>query len=164
MTKGRGHTGITLFVGRTPVTCISKRQGTAEASSYSSEFIAGRISIEEVLALRGALRALGVPVNSPTKWYGDNLGMLQSSNIPEAVLKKRHVNIAYHMCREQVAAKVITPIKVRTGDNVADTATKALEGGSLEHINQVLFAKPFRTEREIELRRMRIWYESIHKT
>jgi hypothetical protein len=90
--------------------------------------------------------------------------MLQSSNIPEAVLKKRHVNIAYHMCREQVAAKVITPIKVRTGDNVADTATKALEGGSLEHINQVLFAKPFRTEREIELRRMRIWYESIHKT
>ncbi len=40
MTKGRGHTGITLFVGRTPVSCISKRQGTAEASSYGSEFIA----------------------------------------------------------------------------------------------------------------------------
>ncbi len=62
MTKGRGHTGITLFVGRTPVSCISKRQGTAEASSYGSEFIAGRISVEEVLALRGARRALGVPV------------------------------------------------------------------------------------------------------
>jgi hypothetical protein len=66
-TKGRGHTGITLFLGRTPVSCISKRQGTAEASSYESEFIAGRISVEEVTALRGALRSLGVPVNSPMK-------------------------------------------------------------------------------------------------
>jgi hypothetical protein len=108
--------------------------------------------------------SLGVLVNSPTKWYGDNLGMLQSSNIPEAVLKKRNVNIAYHMCHEQVAAKVITPIKVKTGDNVADTTTKALEGGSLEHINQVLFAKPFRTEQEIKLRWRRIWYDTINKT
>jgi hypothetical protein len=32
------------------------------------------------------------------------------------------------------------------GDNVADTATKALEGSSLEHINRVLFAKSFHTE------------------
>jgi hypothetical protein len=163
MTRGRGHTGITLFVGRTPVSCISMRQGTAEASSYGSEFIAGRVSVEEVLALRGALRALGVPVNSPTKWYGDNLSILQSSNIPEATLKKRHVNIAYHMCREQVAANVLTPIKVRTGDNVADTATKALDGSALEHINNVLFAKPFLTDHEVNLRRMRIWYETISK-
>ncbi len=72
-----------------------------------------------------------MPVNSPKKWNGDNLGMLQSSNIPEAMLKKRHVNIAYHMCHEQVAANVLTPIMVRTGDNVADTATKALEGSAL---------------------------------
>ncbi len=69
-----------------------------------------------------------MPVKSPTKWYGDNLGMLQSSNIPEVVLKKRHVNIAYHMCHEQVAAKVLTPVKVKTGDNVADTATKGTGG------------------------------------
>ncbi len=136
MTKGHGHTGITLFVGRTPISCIPKRQGTAEASSYGSVFIAGHISIEEVIALRGALQALGVPVNSPTKWYGDNLEMLQSSNIPEAMLKKRHMNIAYHMCHEQAAANILTPIKVCTGDNVADTATKALEGSALEHINR----------------------------
>jgi hypothetical protein len=55
MTKDRGHTGIILFVGRTPVTCISKRQGTAEASSYGSGFIARCISVEEVIALRGAI-------------------------------------------------------------------------------------------------------------
>ncbi len=87
-----------------------------------------------------------MPVKSPTKWYGDNLGMLQSSNIPESTLKKRHVNIAYHMCHEQVASKVLTLIKVKTGDNVADTATKALEGNALDHHNKIIFARPFHME------------------
>jgi hypothetical protein len=116
---------------------------------------------EEVIALRGALLALGVPVLSPTKWYGDNLGMLQSSNIPESALKKRHVSIVYHMCCEQVASKALTPIKVKTGDNVADTGTKALERVALEHLNNVIFARPFRSDTQIALRRMRIWYESM---
>ena len=82
------------------------------------------------------------------------MGMLQSSTLPESSLKKRHVNIAYHMCREQVASKV----KVQTGDNVADIATKALEGEALHHLNKVLFAKSFFTEQDIALRRMKIWY------
>jgi hypothetical protein len=120
-------------------------------SSYGFEFIARCILVEEVTALRGDLQVLGVPVKSPTKWYGDNLGKLQSSNIPEAMLKKTHMNIAYHMCHEQAANDLIS-IKVCTGVNVADTATKALEESALKHINKVLFA------------RMRIWYETINKT
>jgi len=106
-TKGRGHTGIILFAGRTPVTCISRRQSVTEGSTYGSEYIAGRQSIEEVMTLQGALRALGVPVRTPTTWYGDNLGMLQSTGLPDSTLKKRHMSITYHMCREQVAAEVI---------------------------------------------------------
>jgi len=43
--------------------------------------------------------------------------------LPESTLRKRHVNIAYHMCREQVAAGVLLPIKVHTGDNLADTGS-----------------------------------------
>jgi hypothetical protein len=157
-TKGRGHTGIMLFVGRTPISCVSKRQGTAEASSYGCEFIAAWQSVEEVVALRGALRSLGVPVLSPTKWYGDNLGMLQYSSLPESTLKKRHVCIAYHMCREQVAAGVLLPIKVGTGDNLADTGTKALATDALGHHNKVIFAKPFQTEVEVAMRRLGVWY------
>ncbi len=74
------------------------------------------------------------------------------------------MSIAYHMCHEQVAANVLTPIKVHTGDNVADTATKALEGSALEHINKVLFARPFHTEHKINFCRKKIWYETIGRT
>jgi len=160
-TKRRGHTGTMTFVGRTAVSCISKRQGTAEPSSYGSEFIAAHQSVEEVVSELGALWALGVPVLSPTKWYGDNLGMLQSSSVPESTLKKRHVNIAYHMCREQVATGVLLPIKVHTSDNLADTGTKALAPEAIEHHNNVIFARPFQSEAEIAMRRLGLWYEAF---
>ncbi len=84
--------------------------------------------------------------------------MLQSSNKPETTLKKKHVNIPYHMSHEQIAAIV------QTGDNVANTTTNILEGIQLQHLNKVLFALTIYTEHQIKLFRMRIWYETIHKT
>jgi hypothetical protein len=122
-TNGRGHTGIILYSGSTPVTCISKRQCTAEGIMYGSEYIAGHQSVEEIKSLRKTLQALGVPL---TTRFGDNLGMLPSTGLPQSFLKKRHVTISYHMmCREQVAAGVILPIKVGKGNNVADMPIKA---------------------------------------
>ena len=75
-------------------------------------------------------------------------------------MRKRHVNIAYHMCREQVAAGVLLPIKVHTGDNLADTGTKALATDAIEHHNKVIFARPFQFEAEIAMRRLGLWYEA----
>lgn len=79
-----------------------------------------------------------MPLKSSRKWYNDNLGMLQSSNIPESVLKKSYVSIAYHMCQEKVSSKVPTSSKVKTRENVADIATKILNESVLEHFNKDL--------------------------
>jgi hypothetical protein len=43
--------GILLFVGCTPVMAFSKRQGAAQASTYSAEFVVARTTIEEILSL-----------------------------------------------------------------------------------------------------------------
>jgi len=51
------------------------------------------------MTLRGALYALGVPVKTPTMWYGDNLGMLQSTGLPDSTLKKRHMSISSYVQR-----------------------------------------------------------------
>jgi hypothetical protein len=93
-----------------------------------------------------------------TKWYGYNLGMLQPIGAPDSTLKKRHVSIAYHMCREQVATGALLPIKMQTGENVADTATKALENESFTHLNSVLLSKLFQTDGQVSLRRVGVWY------
>ncbi len=74
------------------------------------------------------------------------------------------MNISYHFCHEQVAVNILTPIKVHIGDNIADTATKPLEGSTLQHINKILFPLPFYMEHQIQLVRITIWHETLNKT
>jgi hypothetical protein len=47
----RSITGITIFVGRTPVVYSSKRQGAIETSTYGAEFCAMKNAVEELIAL-----------------------------------------------------------------------------------------------------------------
>ena len=68
--------GVIEFVGLTPISWTSKRQGMIESSSYSAEFCAGRVACEEAIAIRYMLRSLGVPVLGTTRLCGDNLGMI----------------------------------------------------------------------------------------
>jgi hypothetical protein len=65
------------------------------------------------------------------------------------------------MCREQVATEAILPIKVGTGNNIVDMSTKALDIQPIEHLCKVIFAKPFHTPEDINLRRIEVWFEQI---
>ena len=46
--------------------------------------------------------------------------------MPESTLRKKHHSIAYHKCRESVAARVIRIAKQGTEKNLADLFTKVL--------------------------------------
>ena len=90
--------------------------------------------------------------------------MLQCNNIPKETLNKSQVNIVYHICHEIAADNILIPIKIYTTDNIRDTTTKALEGSALKHMNKVLFNKPFYTEHEINLHRMKSWFDVIDRS
>ena len=120
-------TGVLVVVGSTPVSWMSKRQGAVATSSYGAEFCAMRTATEEAVSIRYTLRSLGIPVNEPTKLFGDNLGVIQNASMPEANLVKKHIAIAFHFVRECVAAKIIAPYKISGKDNFADVFTKALD-------------------------------------
>ena len=122
----RSITGLIILLGRTPVYYYSKRQGAVETSTYSAEFMAMRHAVEEVMSIRYMLRCLGVKVDSATRVYGDNLGVVQNVTIKDSLLKKKHVAISYHKVREAVAAGIIIPMKIHSSDNYADCCTKAL--------------------------------------
>ena len=78
------------------------------------------------------LRSLGCKLDGPTQIYGDNLGMLQSSTIPDSTLKKKWEQISFHIVREATAAGIVDPRKVLTTDNIADALTKSLPGSTLK--------------------------------
>ena len=127
-TTRRSITGLLILVGRTPVYFMSKRQGAIATSTYGAEFCAMRSAVEEVQAVRYMLRCLGVKVKHATLICGDNKGVIQNCTIPDSLLKKKHVAIAYHMTREAAAAGICHPIKTKSEHNFADILTKAVTG------------------------------------
>jgi hypothetical protein len=122
----RSITGIIVFVGSTPVIWQSKRQRCIATSTYFAEFIAMRSAVEEAISIRYMLRCLGVPVTRPTDLFGDNFGVIQSAEIPEGDLKKKHIAISFHYVREAIAARIVNAHWCRSYENFADTCTKAL--------------------------------------
>ena len=68
----------------------------------------------------------GIPIDGPANVYCDNEEVYKSTVVPESTLKKKHHSIAYHRCREAVAAKTIRVAKQGTEKNLADLFTKML--------------------------------------
>ena len=122
----RSHTGFVLFVQRAPVIWYSKRQSTVESSTFSSEFIAMKVCMEHIVALRFKLRMLGVNMNGPAKILSDNKSMVNNSSKVESCLNKKHSSIAYHAVRWAAAAGVIKTAWIDTNTNIADAFTKRL--------------------------------------
>jgi hypothetical protein len=127
----KSHTGILLYVNAAPVIWYSKLQNTVETSTFGSEFIAMRICVEMIEALRYKLRMFGVPIDGPANVFCDNNSVVINATIPTSPLKKKHNAIAYHRVREAIAAKTIQDAKVKSEENSADAFTKSLSGTKL---------------------------------
>ncbi len=122
----RSQTGILIFVNRSCAIWYSKRQNTVETSTFGSEFVAMRIAVELIEALRYKLRMFGIPIEGPTNVFCDNEAVTKNVTLPESTLKKKHNAIAYHRAREAVAAGTIRVAKEDGKTNLADVLTKPL--------------------------------------
>jgi hypothetical protein len=122
----RSHTGIVIYLQNTPILWHSRRQNTAETSTFGSEFVALRCARDLTVALRYKLRMFGVPIIGPALVYCDNQGVVKNVTIPESVLSKKHNAINYHAVREAVAANILRVAKESSDTNVADLLTKTL--------------------------------------
>ena len=125
MTRG-SQSGILIFLNRAPIVWYSKRQNTVETSTFGSEYIAMRIAVEHIEALRYKMCMFGIPIEGPTNVFCDNEAVFKNTTIPESTLKKKNNSICYHHCREAVAARVMRVAKEGTLTNLADLFTKPL--------------------------------------
>ena len=93
----RSHTGILIYLNTALVSWFSKRQNTVESASFGSEFIALKIAVEQIHALRYKLRMMGIPLDGETNVFCDNQAVVINSSFPESQLKKKHLSICYHI-------------------------------------------------------------------
>jgi hypothetical protein len=138
----RSHTGIIMYVNSAPIVWFSKRQNTVESSTFGSEFIALKQSIDLVEGLRYKLRMMGIPIDDSTSIYCDNEAVVKSTTAPESTLKKKHNAICYHRAREAQAAGHVRVGKILGTDNHADAFTKVIVGSHRKHLYSKIFMHP----------------------
>ena len=126
VTSRKSQTGILIFLNRAPIFWYSKKQNTVESSTFGSEFVAMKIAVEFIQALRLKLRWMGIPFYGPANVYCDNLSVVKSATQPEVTLNKKHNGIAYHKSREAVATGMIRVAHEPTDTNLSDLFTKVL--------------------------------------
>ena len=122
----RSQTGILIFCNRSPIQWYSKRQPTVETSTFGAVVFEMKAGVEFIEALRYKLRMFGVLLDSSEMIFCDNEAVYKNTIIPESVLRKKHHIIAYHRCREYVAAGTIKVVKEGTEKNLADLFTKLM--------------------------------------
>ena len=132
----RLHTGILIYINCAPIIWYSKAQSTVKTSTFGSEFVALRICVEMIEALRYKLRMFGIPIDGPANVFCDNKSVVTNASVPTSTLKKKHNAIAYHRVREAVAAGVLRIAKVHTSENLADLLTKPLSATGLKNLIQ----------------------------
>ena len=121
---GRAVTGILHLINKTPLEWYSKKQATVETATYGSEFVAARISTDQIIDLRTTLRYLGIPINGKSYLFGDNQSVITNATIPHSTLKKRHNALSYHRVREAISANILCFIKIDGKNNPSDILSK----------------------------------------
>ncbi len=124
METRRSVTGYMVFLGHALIKWYSKRQSTVESSTYGSELVAMRIATEAVLDLRYKLRMMGIAYERSSVILCDNQACVYNTKLPSSSLKKKHNAVAYHKCREAVAAGIVKCGFIRSEENIADILTK----------------------------------------
>ena len=124
MVSGRSVTGILHLINKTPVDWFSKKQATVEVATYSSEMLAMRTCIEQVIDLRNTLRYLGVPVHPKSFVFGDNETVVKGATQPHAKLHKRHNLLSFHFVREAISRGYISFSHIPGKENPSDILSK----------------------------------------
>ena len=75
-----------------------------------------------------------IPIAGSTNIYMDNETVYKSKSLPESILKKKHLLIAYHRYREADTAGTICVTKEGADTNLSNLLNKILAGPKREYL------------------------------
>ena len=126
-------------MNQTPIISNSKKQNTVETSTFSSEFIALRIVVEKVIALRYIVRMFGILLDSPVQVFCDSESVMNNRVCPESRLNKKYLSCVYHKARESIAVGTILLFFERENTHLEDFLTKSSPPAKRKQIINGLF-------------------------
>ena len=96
---------------------------------FGIEFCAMNQGTEYVRGLLYKLRMMGIPVDEPIFFNGNNPSVLANTTMLESTLKKKTQSIAFRHVREVMARDEWRTSYTNTHENVADMITKTIPSG-----------------------------------
>jgi hypothetical protein len=121
----KSQSGVVVLLNGTPVMWLSKQQPTQALSSCESELAALVEAIKECMWLRQFLDELGIGYNDPIPLHVDNKSAIALSKNPVNHNKSKHIDLWHKFICDRIIDKLVIPIYVPTGDNIADIFTKS---------------------------------------
>ncbi|CAH9083346.1 unnamed protein product [Cuscuta epithymum] len=124
----RSTSGYCVFVGGNLVSWKSKKQNVVSRSSAESEYRAMAQSACEIIWISHLLTELGLKISVPAKLWCDNQAAIHIANNHVFHERTKHIEVVCHFIREKIQKGLISTGYVKTGEQLGDLFTKALNG------------------------------------
>ncbi|XP_046143262.1 secreted RxLR effector protein 161-like [Osmia bicornis bicornis] len=122
-------TGMVVMIGPNIVQWISSKQKCISMSTMEAEYVALASAVKEAKWLKMLLSELKLydSLLGISNVYCDNKSAIEFSKSRVENSRTKHIDIAYHVVREELEKKSIRLSYVSSNENVADIMTKNLK-------------------------------------
>ncbi|GAW04347.1 retrotransposon Ty1-copia subclass [Lentinula edodes] len=124
----RSTSGYVFFMANAPVSWSSKRQATVALSTTESEYIGLSRATQQAVWLTSFLKEVDLGQEGPMDLLGDNFGSVSLTENSKRHALVKHIEMRHHYVREKVSSGEVNIKCIRSGENIADILTKALNG------------------------------------
>ncbi|RVW84739.1 Retrovirus-related Pol polyprotein from transposon RE1 [Vitis vinifera] len=129
----RSTTGYCMFFGGNLVAWRSKKQSVVSRSSAESEYRAMAQATCEIIWIHQLLCEVGMKCAMPAKLWCDNQVALHIAANLVYHERTKHIEVDYHFIREKIEENLVSTGYVKTGEQLGDIFTKALNGTRVEY-------------------------------
>ena len=130
----RSTSGYCVFVGGNLVSWKSKKQNVVSRSSAESEYRAMAQSVCEIVWIHQLLSEIGFSITVPAKLWCDNQAALHIASNPVFHERTKHIEVDCHFIREKIQDGLVSTGYVKTGEQLGDILTKALNGTRISYL------------------------------
>ncbi len=122
----KSTSGYIFKLFNSPIIWGTRKQKIIADSTASAEYVALYEATREAIWLKNLLSDIKVHITQPILIYKDNESCIKLAYDPTSQKRSKHMDVKYHLIKEQISNKTIVLAKIFTGDQIADVFTKPL--------------------------------------
>ena len=137
---GKSHTGLVIMLYGCTVMCMSSKQKLVTRDSTEAELVGLSDKLLSVIQCGDFLRAQGVEVGVP-KVHQDNTSTITLVTKGGGQYRSKYMRVRQAFVQERCEAGEVEVSYLPTGQMIADTLTKALQGAVFKYLTRRLTAE-----------------------